>query len=67
MSIALREGVQRLEVTLRVTLAVLAVGSGAMETPKEKLYSFKKDELLTLKLATDVGGKAVAESAKKKG
>ena len=28
-----------------------------METPKEKLYSFKKDELLTLKLATDVGGK----------
>jgi len=28
MSIALREGVQRLEVTLRVTLAVLALGSG---------------------------------------
>jgi hypothetical protein len=38
-----------------------------METPKEKLYSFKKDELLTLKLATDVGGKAVAETARKKG
>ena len=28
MSIALREGVKRLEVTLRVTLAVLALGSG---------------------------------------
>ena len=28
MSIALREGVQRLEVTMRVTLAVLALGSG---------------------------------------
>jgi hypothetical protein len=38
-----------------------------METPKEKLYSFKKDELLALKLATDVGSKAVAESTKKKG
>ena len=45
----------------------LQVWTHAMETPKEKLYSFKQDELLTLKLATDVGGKAVAESAKKKG
>jgi hypothetical protein len=45
----------------------LAVWTHAMETPKEKLYSFKKDELLTLKLATDVGGKAVAETARKKG
>jgi hypothetical protein len=45
----------------------LQVWTHAMETPKEKLYSFKKDELLTLKLATDVGGKAVAETAKKKG
>ena len=45
----------------------LQVWTHAMETPKEKLYSFRKDELLTLKLATDVGGKVVAESAKKKG
>ena len=45
----------------------LPVWTHAMETPRERLYSFKKDELLTLKLATDVGGKAVAESAKKKG
>jgi hypothetical protein len=45
----------------------LQVWTHAMETPKEKLYSFKKDELLTLKLATDVGSKAIAESAKKKG
>lgn len=37
-----------------------------METPKEKLYSFKKAELLTLKLATEIGT-AVAETAKKKG
>jgi hypothetical protein len=47
----------------------LQVWTHAMETPKEKLYSFNKDELLGLKLATQVGGsgKAVAESAKKKG
>jgi hypothetical protein len=45
----------------------LQVWTHAMETPKEKLYSFKKDELLALKLATDVGSKAVAESTKKKG
>lgn len=45
----------------------LAVWTHAMETPKEKLYSFKKDELLALKLATDVGSKALAESARKKG
>lgn len=45
----------------------LEVWTHAMETPKEKLYTFKKDELLNLKLATDVGGKTVAESAKKKG
>ena len=50
---------------LRVTLAVLALGvdlevwTHAMEMPKEKLYTFKKDELLNLKLATDVGGKTV--------
>jgi hypothetical protein len=45
----------------------LQVWTHAMETPKEKLYSFKRDELLVLKLATEAGGKAVAESAKKKG
>ena len=54
MSTALREGVQRLEVTLRVTLAVL-------------LRFFTKNELLNLKLATDAGAPAVAETAKKKG
>jgi hypothetical protein len=45
----------------------LQVWTHAMETPKEKLYSFKKDELLKLKLATDIGGKAVAETTKNKG
>jgi hypothetical protein len=45
----------------------LQVWTHAMETPKERLYSFKKDELLTLKLATDVSGRAVAETARKKG
>lgn len=45
----------------------LQVWTHAMETPAQKLYSFRKDELLSLKLATNVGGKAVAESAKKKG
>jgi hypothetical protein len=45
----------------------LQVWTHAMETPRQKLYSFKRDELLTLKLATEAGGKAVAESAKKKG
>lgn len=44
----------------------LEVWTRAMETPKEKLYTFKRDELLSLKLATDIGGKAVAETAKKK-
>jgi hypothetical protein len=44
----------------------LEVWTHAMATPKEKLYSFKKDELLTLKLATEAGG-AFAESAKTKG
>jgi hypothetical protein len=32
---------------------------------RERLYSFKKDELLTLELATDVG-KDVTEMAKKR-
>ena len=45
----------------------LQVWTHAMETPKEKLYTFRKDELLTLKLATEAGGKAAAESAKSKG
>jgi hypothetical protein len=46
----------------------LEVWTHAMETPKEKLYSFRKDELLMLKLATEAGGtKAVAESTKTKG
>jgi len=44
----------------------LQVWTHAMETPKEKLYSFKKDELLTLKLATEAG-KGGTETAKKKG
>lgn len=44
----------------------LEVWTHAMETPKEKLYTFKRDELLSLKLATEVGGRAVAETAKKK-
>lgn len=45
----------------------LEVWTHAMETPKEKLYSFKKSELLALKLATEAGGKSVAETTKKKG
>ena len=45
----------------------LQVWTHAMETPAQKLYSFKRDELLNLKLATDIGGKAAAETAKKKG
>jgi hypothetical protein len=45
----------------------LTVWTHAMETPKEKLYAFKRDELLSLKLATDAGAPAVAETAKKKG
>lgn len=44
----------------------LEVWTRAMETPKEKLYSFKKDELLTLKLATEAGG-AFTGSTKTKG
>ena len=44
----------------------MQVWTHAMETPKEKLYSFKKDELLTLKLATEAG-KGGTETAKKKG
>jgi hypothetical protein len=44
----------------------LQVWTHAMETPKEKLYSFKKDELLALKLATEAG-KGGTETAKKKG
>ena len=65
MSIALRDGVQRLEGTLRVTLAARA-RQRAMETPKEKLYSFRKGELLALKLATEAG-RASTESTKTKG
>ena len=65
MSIALREGVQRLEVTLRVTLAVRA-RSGVMEMPKEKLYSFKRDDSRTRKLVTETGA-ASTEPAKTKG
>ena len=45
----------------------LAVWTHAMETPAAKLYTFKKDELLSLKLATDADDKAAAEQAKKKG
>jgi hypothetical protein len=45
----------------------LQVWTHAMETPAQKLYAFKKDELLALKLATNIGGKAAAESARKKG
>jgi len=45
----------------------LQVWTHAMETPAQKLYAFKKDELLALKLATNIGGKAAAELAKKKG
>jgi hypothetical protein len=33
----------------------LAVWTHAMETPKEKLYYFKRDELMSLKLATEIG------------
>lgn len=44
----------------------LEVWTRAMETPKEKLYSFRKDELLALKLATEAGG-AFTESTKTKG
>ncbi len=40
----------------------LQVWTHAMETPKEKLYYFKKDELLSLKLATDVGSSKTAAS-----
>jgi hypothetical protein len=36
----------------------LAVWTRAMETPKETLYYFKRDELLGLKLATQVGNVA---------
>ena len=45
----------------------LQVWTHAMETPAQKLYSFKKDELLSLKLATNMGGKAAAEPTRKKG
>jgi len=45
----------------------LEVWTHAMETPKEKLYAFKKDELLALKLATEIGGKAAGETTKIKG
>jgi hypothetical protein len=45
----------------------LQVWTHAMETPKEKLYAFKRNELLELRLATDAGAPAVAETAKKKG
>lgn len=45
----------------------LQVWTHAMETPTQKLYSFRKDELLSLKLATNYGGKAASELAKKKG
>lgn len=40
----------------------LQVWTHAMETPKEKLYYFKKDELLNLKLATEAGGTKPAAS-----
>jgi hypothetical protein len=45
----------------------LAVWTHAMATPKEQLYYFKRDELMTLKLATDVGnaGKPTAEARAK--
>ncbi|MEX0751465.1 MAG: hypothetical protein WD073_00875 [Xanthobacteraceae bacterium] len=42
----------------------LEVWTRAMETPKEKLYRFKKDELLGFKLATDVGGGAKTASSR---
>jgi len=45
----------------------LTVWTHAMETPKEKLYAFNRDELLTLKLATEIGGKVATETTKKKG
>jgi hypothetical protein len=44
----------------------LAVWTHAMETPKEKLYAFKRGELLTLKLVTEAGA-ASTEPAKTKG
>jgi hypothetical protein len=45
----------------------LAVWTHAMATPKEQLYYFKRDELMTLKLATDVGGAGkVAEAQARK-
>ena len=44
----------------------LEVWTRAMETPKEKLYAFKRGELLTLKLVTEAGA-ASTEPAKTKG
>jgi hypothetical protein len=45
----------------------LAVWTHAMATPPARLYTFRRNELLTLRLATDTGGKGVAEQARKKG
>ena len=42
----------------------LEVWVHAMETPKERLYYFKSDELLSLKLATQVGQKKAPETGR---
>jgi hypothetical protein len=44
----------------------LQVWTHAMETPSAKLYAFKKDELLTLKLATEAGAKSAVAPARVK-
>jgi hypothetical protein len=43
----------------------LQVWTHAMETPKEQLYYFKKDELLSLKLATQAGSSTAAVARQK--
>ena len=40
----------------------LGVWVHAMETPPDELFYFKPDELLTLKLATAVSGRAVGKA-----
>jgi hypothetical protein len=44
----------------------LQVWTHAMETPSAKLYAFRKDELLTLKLATEAGAKNAIAPARAK-
>lgn len=61
-------GAQRVSAICQKYLREMGVDLGvwvhAMETPKEQLYYFKADELLSLKLATSVsGGKPIAKKS----